>query len=65
MVVKSVINEVTRLENVYCEECPIKRDLRARNGKTAAHQFCISTCSVGKEIQLVGAKLLNSSTISN
>lgn len=59
MSVNQVINEISRLEDVYCEQCPIKQDLRARRGKTAAHHFCIETCSVGRELQQMGNSLLH------
>lgn len=54
---QQITNEIDRLLSVYCEECPIKYDLRSRQGKTAAHQFCISGCSVGKQLKEIGQKL--------
>lgn len=57
MLLHQVVEEINRLEDVYCEDCPIKQDLRSRKGKTAAHQFCITGCSVGKELQQMGSKL--------
>lgn len=64
MTVTTVIQEISRLEDVYCEQCPIKQDLRSRRGKTAAHQFCIHTCSVGRELQEMGQNLLRESFFS-
>jgi len=58
---QQVTNEINRLLEVYCDGCPIKHDLRARKGKTAAHQFCINGCSVGKELKQTGEKLFQKS----
>jgi hypothetical protein len=52
-----LITEIDYLLDTYCEDCLIKSLLRKEKGKSAAHNFCIYTCTVGEEIREIGEKL--------
>ncbi|TFE03260.1 zinc-finger domain-containing protein [Jeotgalibacillus sp. R-1-5s-1] len=52
-----IINEVDELLQTYCQDCPVKKQLRYERGKSKAHKFCISECSVGKRLQECGRQL--------
>lgn len=41
----------------YCEGCFVRKQIRKEQGKTAAHRFCISHCSVGTQLQFLGNEL--------
>ncbi|MGV3194786.1 zinc-finger domain-containing protein [Staphylococcus rostri] len=41
----------------YCSQCLIKSHLRKEESKTAAHHFCIHSCSIGQRIQALGKQL--------
>ena len=53
----SIINEIDEMLNTYCEGCFVKRQIRKEQGKTAAHRFCISDCTVGSQLQFLGNEL--------
>lgn len=53
----SIINEIDEMLNTYCEGCFVKRQIRKDQGKTAAHRFCISDCTVGSQLQFLGNEL--------
>lgn len=53
----TIINEIDEMLNTYCEGCFIKTQLRKDQGKTAAHRFCISNCTVGSQLQFLGDEL--------
>ncbi|MGG3449955.1 MULTISPECIES: zinc-finger domain-containing protein [Bacillaceae] len=52
-----VFIEVEDLLNTYCKDCLVKAALRKEKGKTAAHKFCITECSVGEKLKQYGMKL--------
>lgn len=52
-----VLIEVEGLLNTYCKDCLVKAALRKEKGKTAAHKFCITDCSVGEKLKQYGMKL--------
>nr|WP_241864557.1 zinc-finger domain-containing protein [Staphylococcus massiliensis] len=54
---KKAIQSIDKLMNQYCHRCLLKTHLRKAYGKTHAHQFCISECSVGKQIKQLGNEL--------
>ena len=54
---KRAISQIDQLMNQYCEHCMIKTHIRKSQNKTQAHHFCISECSVGKQIQQLGNEL--------
>jgi hypothetical protein len=53
----NVMNEITEILDVYCEECFVKRQLSKEQGKTGAHRFCITTCTIGEQLQFLGQEL--------
>lgn len=54
----TVLEEITTLEQQYCEGCLVKQTIRQTKGKTAAHRFCIEGCTVGLKIKFIGSQLL-------
>ncbi|MGV3243940.1 zinc-finger domain-containing protein [Staphylococcus sp. 11261D007BR] len=54
---KEAIATIDQLMNQYCKQCLIKNHLRKTKSKTQAHHFCISECSIGKQIQQIGNEL--------
>lgn len=52
-----VMNEITEILDVYCEECFLKRQLSKEKGKTTAHKFCITTCTIGEQLQFLGQEM--------
>ncbi|GKW44679.1 MULTISPECIES: zinc-finger domain-containing protein [unclassified Planococcus (in: firmicutes)] len=53
----SIINEIDEMMETYCEGCFVRKQIRKEQGKTAAHRFCISHCSVGTQLQFLGNEL--------
>ena len=53
----SVISEIDNLLETYCNGCFLKKELKANGGKTLAHRFCISSCTVGEQLQFLGNEL--------
>ncbi|HSJ37374.1 MAG TPA: zinc-finger domain-containing protein [Planococcus sp. (in: firmicutes)] len=53
----SIINEIDEMLASYCEGCFVRTQLRKEQGKTAAHRFCISNCTVGTQLQFLGNEL--------
>lgn len=53
----SIINEIDDMLSTYCEGCFVKAQLRKDGGKTAAHRFCISECTVGTQLKFLGQEL--------
>ena len=53
----SIINEIDGMMETYCEGCFVRTQIRKEQGKTAAHRFCISNCSVGSQLQFLGNEL--------
>jgi hypothetical protein len=54
---KELLNQVERIMQQYCEGCFLHRHLKKEGGRRAAHQFCISQCTVGEKLQEYGKKL--------
>ncbi|AIY05609.1 hypothetical protein Plano_1644 [Planococcus sp. PAMC 21323] len=53
----SIIKEIDEMLTTYCDGCFVKNQLRKDDGKTAAHRFCISNCTVGAQLQFLGNEL--------
>ncbi|HSP22446.1 MAG TPA: zinc-finger domain-containing protein [Planococcus sp. (in: firmicutes)] len=53
----SIINEIDGMMEDFCEGCFVRKQIRKEQGKTAAHRFCISNCSVGSQLQFLGNEL--------
>ncbi|SCT05322.1 zinc-finger domain-containing protein [Staphylococcus caeli] len=54
---KQAIATIDHLMNTYCNQCLLKQHIKKTEGKTQAHHFCISECSIGKEIKQLGNEL--------
>ncbi|GAA0348166.1 zinc-finger domain-containing protein [Bacillus carboniphilus] len=54
---KVIFEELEEIMTTYCEGCFVYKTLRKEKGKTFAHRFCISKCTVGEKIQKYGKKL--------
>lgn len=52
-----VMNEIDFIIDTYCHGCFLKRQLAKDNGKTAAHRFCISGCTVGEQLKSLGEQM--------
>ena len=46
-----------KLLNNYCNGCFLYKQNRKDKGRTYAHRFCISHCTVGEKIRQCGEKL--------
>lgn len=53
----SVIHDINELLDTYCEGCYVKKQLVKERGKTGAHQFCISQCTIGEQLQFLGQEI--------
>lgn len=53
----TVIKEIDETMERYCEGCFIRKQIRKEQGKTAAHRFCISSCTIGSQLQFLGNEL--------
>lgn len=40
----------------YCDGCFLQKHFRKQNGRTFAHQFCLSQCTVGEKLKLLGER---------
>ncbi|WP_084221787.1 MULTISPECIES: zinc-finger domain-containing protein [Mesobacillus] len=52
-----ILVEVETLLTTYCNGCFLKKYHRQEQGKTFAHRFCITECTVGEKIKKCGQKL--------
>ncbi|KAB7708975.1 zinc-finger domain-containing protein [Bacillus aerolatus] len=55
---KQLMAEVEELLHTYCEDCLLKAAFRKEKGKSFAHKFCITTCTVGEQLRKRGEQLL-------
>ena len=53
----TVIREIDEMLETYCDGFFLKRELKSNGGKTKAHRFCISRCTVGEHLQFLGNEL--------
>ncbi|MBY0122666.1 zinc-finger domain-containing protein [Bacillus sp. S/N-304-OC-R1] len=54
---KQLYDEVEELLNTYCQGCLLHKLHKDEKGRTYAHKFCITDCTVGEKIKLIGSKL--------
>jgi len=47
-----------QLLETYCQGCFIYKHLKNEKGRTAAHKFCITTCTIGEQLKDIGKKIL-------
>ena len=52
-----VMSEIDKTLDIYCEGCFLKKQLSKDNGKTAAHRFCITTCTIGEHLKFLGKEM--------
>ncbi|MBY0221022.1 MULTISPECIES: zinc-finger domain-containing protein [Sporosarcina] len=52
-----VMKDINQLLDIYCEGCYVKRQLIKERGKTGAHQFCISECTIGDQLKFLGSEI--------
>lgn len=52
-----VMNEINEILDTYCEDCFLKKQLSKENGKTAAHNFCITRCTIGEHLRFLGDEM--------
>ena len=52
-----VMKDINKLLDIYCEGCYVKRQLIKERGKTGAHQFCISECTIGDQLKFLGSEI--------
>lgn len=56
---KKIYEELEEILTV-CEGCFLQKHFRKQNGRTFAHQFCLSECTVGERLKKLGKELTNS-----
>jgi hypothetical protein len=52
-----IMNDIDGILDSYCEGCFLKTQLSKDKGKTVAHKFCISTCTIGEQLQFLGQEM--------
>ncbi len=52
-----VMTEIDTILDTYCEGCFLKSQLAKDKGKTAAHRFCISGCTIGDQLKFLGKEM--------
>lgn len=58
----TIVQDIDEINEKYCEGCFVKQQLRKDKGKSAAHRFCIESCSVGDQLKFLGKELIKSNT---
>ena len=54
---KRTFKQVDHLLNTYCQGCFLHKQLVADHGRRHAHKFCITNCTVGEQLKLMGSQL--------
>ncbi|WP_455663152.1 zinc-finger domain-containing protein [Pradoshia sp.] len=54
---KNTFRQVDRLLNTYCEGCFLHKQLVTDHGRRHAHRFCITKCTVGEQLKMMGSQL--------
>ena len=52
-----VMSEIDEVLDTYCEGCFLKKQLSKDNGKTVAHRFCITRCTIGEHLKFLGDEM--------
>jgi hypothetical protein len=55
---KKIYAEVEEILS-FCEDCFLQKHFRKEKGRTFAHQFCLSQCTVGEKLRQLGNELIN------
>lgn len=53
---KKILEEVDEILS-YCEGCFLQKQFRKEKGRTFAHQFCLTKCTIGERLKKIGQKL--------
>lgn len=53
----TIMQEIDSVIDRYCEGCLVKQTLNKERGKTAAHLFCIETCTIGDQLRFLGNEM--------
>ncbi|MCQ6273958.1 zinc-finger domain-containing protein [Bacillus sp. V3B] len=54
---KEIYHKVEAIMNNYCNGCFLYKQNRKDKGRSSAHRFCISSCTVGEKLRQYGEKL--------
>ncbi|MDQ0155143.1 zinc-finger domain-containing protein [Robertmurraya andreesenii] len=54
---KEILQEVEELLSGYCNGCFLYKYHKLERGRTYAHRFCISECTIGEKIRDFGHRL--------
>ncbi|MGE7764821.1 zinc-finger domain-containing protein [Peribacillus sp. NPDC096540] len=54
---KKIYEEVEDVLTSFCHECFLQKHFRKEYGRSYAHQFCISQCTVGEKLKQLGNEL--------
>ncbi len=52
-----IMNDIDGILDTYCEGCFLKTQLSKDKGKTVSHKFCITTCTIGEQLQFLGQEM--------
>lgn len=52
-----IMGEIDQILDKYCRDCLLKKTLNRERGKTAAHRFCISECTIGDQLKFLGNEM--------
>jgi len=55
---KKIYEEVEEMLS-FCDGCFVQKHFRKEKGRTFAHQFCLSQCTVGEKLKKLGQELTN------
>lgn len=56
-----IVEEIDEIVDEYCQHCLVRKALREEKGRTNAHRFCITSCSIGKKIRFLGQEMIKMS----
>ncbi|WP_019241920.1 MULTISPECIES: zinc-finger domain-containing protein [Bacillus] len=54
---KELLEQVEETLTMYCTDCFLYRYHRKEFGRNKAHQFCLSSCTVGEKLRTFGISL--------
>ena len=52
-----IMNDIDGILDTYCEGCFLKTQLSKDKGKSRSHKFCITTCTIGEQLQFLGQEM--------
>ncbi|MFJ7636946.1 zinc-finger domain-containing protein [Peribacillus sp. NPDC097264] len=60
---KKIYEEVEEVIVSYCQDCFLQKQFRKDKGRSYAHKFCISQCTVGEKLRELGNKLVDDTQV--